>query len=302
MERSVMSDAEKVLCLRTCNADMTSYGDFRWPGEGDTVEAPDWNPGSHCGNGLHGLLWGEGDGHLLRHDQDAVWMVFEADAASVVDLGGKVKVPKATVLKTGDREAVTAWLAERAPGRAIVGASLTAGDDGTATAGDDGTATAGDDGAATAGARGTATAGYDGTATAGYAGTATAGDAGTATAADAGAATAGARGTATAGYRGTATAGYAGTATAGYAGTATAGDRGTATAGDDGTATAGDRGTIILRRWNGKRYRWVLGEIGETQDESGEVLAPGVAYRLNDDGGFVRLVPAQTPEQESGGE
>src|SRR5574343_59809 len=223
MERSVMSDEVRVLCLRTCNADMTSYRDFRWPGDGDTVEAPDWNPGSHCGNGLHGLLWGEGDGHLLRHDQDAVWMVFEADAASVVDLGGKVKVPKATVLKTGDREAVTAWLAERAPGRAIVGASLTAGDDGTATAGDAGTATAGD--------RGTATAGERGAATAGDAGTATAGD----------------RGTATAGYRGTATAGYAGTATAGYAGTATAGDRGTATAGDRGTTTAGDAGTATAR-------------------------------------------------------
>lgn len=202
-----MSDAEKeVLCLRTCNADMTSYGDFRWPGEGETVEAPDWHPGSHCGNGLHGLLWGEGDGHLLLHDQDAVWMVFEADAASVVDLGGKVKVPKATVLKTGDREAVTAWLAERAPGRAIVGASATAGDAGTATAG------------------------------------------------------------------------YAGTATAGY------------------------YGTGILRRWNGKRYSWVLGEIGETLDESGQPLAPDVAYRLNGDGEFRRVAPVLTHKQESGGE
>src|SRR5574343_74600 len=250
MERSVMSDAEKVLCLRTCNADMTSYGDFRWPGEGDTVEAPDWNPGSHCGNGLHGLLWGEGDGHLLRHDQDAVWMVFEADAASVVDLGGKVKVPKATVLKTGDREAVTAWLAERAPGRAIVGASLTAGDDG----------------AATAGYAGTATAGYAGTATAGDAGTATAGYAGTATAGDDGTATAGARGTATAGARGTATAGYAGTATAGYAGTATAGDY--------GTATAGDWGTVVVRWWDGIRYRLAIGYVGEDGIEA------GVPYRV----------------------
>lgn len=51
--------------LRTCSADMTSHGDFRWPKRG-RVEAPDWKPTAECGNGLHGLLWGESDGTLLN--------------------------------------------------------------------------------------------------------------------------------------------------------------------------------------------------------------------------------------------
>jgi hypothetical protein len=73
-----------------------------------------------------------------------------------------------------------------------------------------------------------------------------------------------------------------GTATAGYRGTATAGDYGTATAGDDGTATAGNGGTVILRRWNGHRYKYSVAEVGENGIE------PNVAYRLDDDGNFIK--------------
>ena len=50
-----------VLILRTCNKDMTTYGGFKWPTSGEVV-APDWKPNAECGNGLHGLLWGEGNG------------------------------------------------------------------------------------------------------------------------------------------------------------------------------------------------------------------------------------------------
>ncbi len=87
---------------------------------------------------------------------------------------------------------------------------------------------------------------------------------------------------------GTATAGDRGTATAGDRGTATAGDSGTATAGDSGTATAGDEGAILIKRWNGKRYRFTLGNIGEDTDAAGIVLQAGVAYCLNDAGQFVK--------------
>ncbi len=300
-----------VLCLRTCNADMTSHGGFVWPTSGP-VACDDFDPSPVCGGGLHGLLWGEGAGALLNFAPDAVWLVFEAAADSVVELNGKIKVPSATVVKCGDRHEVTAWLAERAPGRAIVGASVTAGDrgtatagycgtatagycgtatagdDGTATAGDRGTATAGGDGTATAGDDGTATAGDRGTATAGYGGTATAGDCGTATAGAYGAATADNCGTATAGAYGTATAGAYGTATAGAYGAATAGNCGTATVGDCGTATAGYRGSLLLRHWTGGRYVWKAGNIGLDTDAAGELLRPNVAYRLNAAGKFVR--------------
>ncbi len=249
-----------VLVLRSSRAGGLSHSGFRWPMEvGAVVVAPDWDPSPVCGGGLHGWLWGEGDGHLACTAETAVWHVLEVDASLIVELGGKVKFPRATVAFCGTLDEAVAWLQERAPGRAVVFGTATAGDDGTATAGYSGTATAGDDGTATAGYRGTATAGdrgtatvgdsgtatagYVGTATAGYRGTATVGDRGTATVGDRGTATAGKYGTATAGDDGTATAGDCGTAAAGYRGTATAGKYGTATAGKDGTATAGDDGT-----------------------------------------------------------
>ena len=173
-----MDDQNTVLILRTCSAAMTAYGGFRWP-ESGPVEAPDWNPVPVCGNGLHGALWGEGDGNLLDFDLAARWLVVEVPADSIVDLGGKVKFPRGVVVCCGDRDEATQYMMARAPGRAVIGAIVTAGDGGTATAGDGGTATAGDRGTATAGYGGTATAGYRGTATAGYRGTATAGYGGT---------------------------------------------------------------------------------------------------------------------------
>ena len=105
----------------------------------------------------------------------------------------------------------------------------------------------------------------------------------TATAGDDGTATAGNRGTAIAGYDGTATAGKWGTATAGDGGTATAGYGGTATAGDGGTATAGDGGTLILRWWDGCRYRTVVGYVGE------DGILANVAYRLDKTGKLVKV-------------
>ncbi len=255
----------RALVMRVCREGGRSYAlearGFTWPTEiGAECVAPDWNPTPECGYGLHGWLWGVGDvagsgASWAFEDPNAVWMVVEVDASSIVaieDVKKKVKFPRGVVRFVGSAKDCAALIAPHAPvGSSLIAGTATAGARGTATAGYAGTATAGDAGTATAGARGTATAGYAGTATAGYAGTATAGYAGTATAGYAGTATAGARGTATAGdagiatagARGTATAGYAGTATAGYAGTATAGARGTATAGDAGIATAGDAGT-----------------------------------------------------------
>jgi hypothetical protein len=221
---------EKRLILRTVDKDRKSYGGFVWPELG-YVEATDWQPTESCGNGLHGFLWGEGDGSLADWSESAKWIVAEI-IGEHIDLGGKVKFRAATVLFCGERIAATDFLAKSgAAEKAIIG--------------------------------GTATAGYGGTATAGYGGTATAGDGGTATAGYGGTATAGDRGTATAGDGGTATAGDGGTATAGYGGTATAGDGGTATAGYGGTATAGYGGTVVIKFWDVKRYRLAIGYVGE---------------------------------------
>ena len=246
MTTMTTTNTKKVLVLRTCTADLkspaTEAKGFQWP-ESGPVEAPDWDPLAACGNGLHGALWGDGNGSLFWWETDARWLVVEVDADQIVDLGGKVKFPRGVVVFCGDRVNATAFLTERAPGRAIIG----------------GTATAGDYGTATAGYNGTATAGYNGTAMAGNYGTATAGD----------------YGTATAGNYGTATARDYGTATAGYNGTATAGDNGTAMAGNYGTATAGDYGIIHLSyyKWRRRVVTLYVGEDG---------IEPNVYYKLDE--------------------
>jgi hypothetical protein len=268
--------SDTVLILRVCDSNRQSRGGFQWPASGP-VEAPDWDHEPVCGFGLHGWLWGEGDASVADWDSESKWLVAEVESATLVDLKGKVKFPRAVVVHCGDKESATRYIAEHgAAGRAIIAGTATAGDRDTATAGDRGTATAGDRGTATAGDRDTATAGDRGTATAGDRGTATAGD----------------RGTATAGYRGTATAGDRGTATAGDRGTATAGYRGTATAGDEGTATAGDEGTIKIRWWDGSanRYRWAIGYVGE------DGIRPRVAYRVSDK----KLVPVDAATTSTG--
>ncbi|HFX2567921.1 TPA: hypothetical protein ACV5TG_006321 [Pseudomonas aeruginosa] len=180
---------ETALVLRTCSADLTSHGGFRWPDKiGAVVEAPDWKKDNKCGHGLHGWLFGQGDHDCSSTvgDTDAKWLVVEVGLSDLIALGGKVKFPRCTVRHIGDKASATQFLIAnepRAAGVAVIGATLQAGDKelcqvgayGTATAGYKGTATAGDWGTATAGYKGTATAGNEGTATAGYKGTATAG-------------------------------------------------------------------------------------------------------------------------------
>jgi len=61
----------EALMLRTCNPDGTSHGGFQWPKSGKVV-CPDWSPAAACGNGLHGLLWGVGNGSYLNWE-DAAW-------------------------------------------------------------------------------------------------------------------------------------------------------------------------------------------------------------------------------------
>jgi hypothetical protein len=199
-KRSRKSKAETVLILRTCAADLRSYNDFQWP-ESGPVEVPDWDSAPHCGNGLHGYLWGEGDAGLANWSSDAKWLVVEVEKSTIVDLGGKVKFPRGKVVCCGTRLEATTYLHENGGrGYRIIG----------------------------------------------------------------------------------------GTATAGDRGTATAGDRGTATAGDGGTATAGYAGTIIIKRWNGMRYKFAVGYIGE------DGLLPNVAYKLDSDGNFVEA-PRSAP-------
>ena len=160
--------SERILLLRTCGQNGEAHDGFLWPlTVGSVVEPERWdpNPKRDCGDALHALAWGEGDGSLLNWSPDARWLVVSADAADVLPArGGKNRCRRVVVEHVGDRESATRYLIDHgAAGRAVVGASVTAGDYGTATAGDRGTATAGDYGTATAGDYGTATAGDRGT-------------------------------------------------------------------------------------------------------------------------------------------
>jgi hypothetical protein len=155
--------AATVLVLRTCAADMSSHNGFKWPTKGP-VKCDDWNPVRACGSGLHGFLWGEGDGSLASFNESAKWLVVEVLASEVVDLQQKVKFPRGTVVFCGSRLDATKYIAERAPNtvKAIVGGTSTSGDGGTSTSGDGGTSTSGVGGTSTSGVWGTSTSGVGG--------------------------------------------------------------------------------------------------------------------------------------------
>jgi hypothetical protein len=194
-----------VLLLRTADAHGRAHGCFQWPTRaGEGVRAPDWSPQAECGHGLHGALWGEGDGSLLSVDADALWYVVAAREVDVVDLDGKVKAPRAWVVYVGSREGATGLMLELAPGRAVVGSTLTGGDDSTLTGG----------------CRSTLTGGCRSTLTGGCGSTLTGGD-----------------------YS-TLTGGCGSTLTGGDYSTLTGGDDSTLTGGDDSTLTGGDDSTL----------------------------------------------------------
>ena len=142
--------SDKVLILRSTGPDRKSHGGFQWP-ESGYVEAPDWDPDPSvsCGNGLHGLLWGQGAiGLTSPGATDRVWQVVEVDPADIADVNApdKVRFRCGTVLlSTADRVKAASLVAASAPAGIVVPfGSATAGYRGTATAGDYGTATAGD--------------------------------------------------------------------------------------------------------------------------------------------------------------
>jgi hypothetical protein len=95
-------------------------------------------PTPDCGNGLHGLHMGNGDGVFLDWSEDAIWMVVASD--SHIDLGGKSKFPSAMVVCVGDRKKATDFLIDAGcPIDKMVGAFVTSGYRGTSTSGERGT-------------------------------------------------------------------------------------------------------------------------------------------------------------------
>ena len=261
MEKIKVKSNKKVLVLRTCNEDMTSTNGFKWPKKGP-VKCTDWKPTNECGNGLHGFLFGEGEGELASWADTAKWLVVSVSEADIVNLYGKVKFPKGNVVFCGNRFDATQYIAARAPNsvKAIIGHTSVSGDKGVSTSGE----------------RGTSTSGYMGTSVSGRFGTSTSGDWGTSTS--------GHYGTSTSGFSGTSTSGDSGTSTSDDLGTSTSGFKGTSTSGDEGTSTSGVGGELRIRWYDGQRYRLAIGYVGE-----GGIL-PNIAYCLDDKGNFVKKV------------
>jgi len=130
--------------LRTCNSDMTSRGGFRWKKRG-YVEAPDWSDKAECGNGLHGLLWGCGDAGYCDISPEAIWLVCMIDMRTVVDLGGKIKVPYCSVVFARDRDsAVSKIIGLGAQDKSVVFARKIGGNFSVLTGGYGSTLTGGD--------------------------------------------------------------------------------------------------------------------------------------------------------------
>lgn len=276
---------EKVLILRTSDRNRRSYGGFQWP-ESGSVEAPDWDPSPVHGNGLHGALWGEGNGILFNWALDATWQVVEVNADSVVDLGWKVKFPRGEVVYSGDRKGATEMIFAHPGGkdRAVIGATISVGDGDIVTVGYLGTARAGDRGTVTAGRYGTAQTGAYGTSTSGYEGKAITGHHGKATVGNRGIAQASRHGIAIAGVNGTAIAGDYGTATADIGGMAITKACGEAQAGLYGKAQAGVGGLISIK-WVNPIERMLSSSIGYIGEDG---LLPDTLYKVK--GGI--FVPA----------
>jgi hypothetical protein len=272
---------DKVLVLKSVDKDMRSYNNFVWPREG-VVRAPDWKDNFYPGYGLHGFLWGEGDGSFALWDPDAIWLVVSVLRKDIrAGRGGliqKCKFPAGEVVFCGDRPAAIDFLVERLPNDraySVIGRTVIVGDHGTAIVGDHGTAAAGCHGTAITGDHGTAIVGDHGSATVGYHGNAIAGGRGTAIA--------GGRGTAITGNYGTAIVGDHGSATVGYHGNATVGDDGIATVGNKGIATAGDNGIIQIAYYDhNQRKRIAIGYVDE------EGILSDTPYRVNQNGRFIK--------------
>ena len=187
------------LILKTVGPNGEARGGFVWPLEvGALVRPEKWDPTRICGDGLHGLLHGRGNGKLLDWSSDAKWLVVEG-LESIIYLGEKVKCKSAIVRHVGDRKSATDFIRKHTAASFIVGVTITGGDLATLTGGE----------------RATLTGGYRATLTGGDDATLTGGELATLTGGELATLTGGAGATLTGGYRARLTGGDDATLTGG---------------------------------------------------------------------------------------
>lgn len=241
------------LVLRACREDMSSFNGFVWPTSG-VVECPDWDPVTKCGNGLHGWLYGHGDGSVSEYwSENDKWLVISVETSSIIKLYRKVKFQKGEVLFCGDRKSATDFLMKHEPRslkQPIIGAFVNVGSHQTATTGDYGISTSGQFGTSTSGREGTSTSGY--------------------------------YGTSTSGMEGTSISGNEGTSISGDYGTSTSRNYGKSTSGVFGKCKSGANGMISIYYYEKNRTKLKTGYIGE------DGLEPDTFYKLDDNYNFIK--------------
>ena len=90
------------LILRKCQENGFSSNNFYYGKAGEIATAPDWDPKPECGNGLHGLLEGNGNWSLLVGFS---WLVIEAKTEDIVEIDDqKCKFRTGKILFHGSTE------------------------------------------------------------------------------------------------------------------------------------------------------------------------------------------------------
>jgi hypothetical protein len=235
-----LRDTETALILRTCDKDRRGHGGFQWPGVGEVAEAPDYSRAKVCGQGLHGLLWGEGNAALLNWREDAIWLIAEVATSEIIDLDGKVKFRRALVLHEGDSVSATEYLKARLPRAvALPGSTNTGGDSSKNTGGDSSKNTGGNSSKNTGGDSSKNTGGDSSTNTGGNSSKNTGGNSSKNTGGDSSKNTGGDYSTNTGGDSSTNTGGYSSKNTGGNSSKNTGGDSSKNTGGDYSTNTGG---------------------------------------------------------------
>ena len=162
----------KTYLLRTCDTNLRSYNNFQWPQSG-FVKCPDWSPKQKCGNGLHGLVNGDGNYDLLDWSSDAKWLVWSTEE-EIINLNRKAKAKSGFVEFVGGRKEATDFIISKGANPSkVVGAFLFCEANEKLFGADLSTLTGGDGSTLTGGNESTLTGGYMSTLTGGYGSTLT---------------------------------------------------------------------------------------------------------------------------------
>jgi len=123
-----------VWVMKSVNKDMSSSHnpEFKYP-ESGIVEAEDWMDTLECGNGLHGFLWGEGDGELADYSSASRWLLIRVNPLDgLVQMKDKCKFRRGEVMMVGDYHQIASEMCKHLPNNRpyrVIGVVITKNDD-----------------------------------------------------------------------------------------------------------------------------------------------------------------------------